>query len=167
MKIKKILLKTIFFLPFYILVVLLYNVIIYDFVFGFNIVITALVLSLITVYINVFDYDKFNGISPQDYLESKHKTEVEYSEEKWHDCKRLDSNFPHLKMEAKDYSRESLQYKIHFNILIGQLNSILEFQRLNGKIIISIEKQLIPVLPDRGVNLKIIRKVEKELLAID
>lgn len=162
-KIKKGFLKTIFFFPFYLLVILLYNFIFYDFEFGYNLAVTAIILSIITVFINVFDYDKFNGIASEDYLESKHKTRVQCSDDLWYLCKQLDSHLPNLKMEAIQYNRELIQYKIHFNILIGQLNSILEFKKVHGHITIRIEKQFINVLPDRGVNLKIIRRVENKL----
>lgn len=152
-----------FFLPFYLLVVIIYNLIIYDFDFGYNLAITALILSVITVFVNVFDYDKFSGITPQDYLESRHKTQIQFSDELWDKCKQLEYYLPEIKMEAVEYGRENIQYKIHFNIMIGQLNSILDFKKVNDCILISIEKQFINVLPDRGVNLKIIRRVENKL----
>lgn len=164
-KIKKVFLKTLFFFPFYLLVILLYTFIFYDFELGYHLVIIALILSIITVFVNLLDYNKFNDIATKDYLESKHKTRVRVSDQLWDFCKQLESYLPNLKMEAIEYGRENIQYKIHFNILIGQLNSILEFRKSDDHILISIKKQFITVLPDQGVNLKIIRRVESILLS--
>jgi hypothetical protein len=144
-------------------VVLLYNVVFYHSVFGYYLILIPFILSGITIYVNVIDYNKFNELSTEDYLESKHKASVNYTDEVWNICKRFDKHLPNSKTEAIKYTKGTIQYKIQFNILIGQLNSILEFEHINDKININIKKQYISVLPDRGVNLRIIKQTEKKL----
>jgi len=56
--------------------------------------------------------------------------------------KHLQHHLLNLKMEAIGYEREFIRYKIHFNFLIGQLNSILEFKKTKDHIEINIEKNL-------------------------
>jgi hypothetical protein len=163
MKIRKILTKTLLFFPFYSIVVFIYNFVFYRDGFSLEILLIPFLLSVFTIYFNVFDYDKFNDLPTKEYLESKHTTTVKYSEEAWNICKRYDIHLVNYNAEAIQFSKDVIEFKIKFNILIGQLNSILAFKHRNDKIEISIKKQYITFLPDRGVNLKIIRQVEKKL----
>lgn len=167
MKIKKIFLKTIFYFPFYLSIVLIYHVIFYQPFSSYDFIIIPFILSAMTIYINVFDYDKFNEISKVDYLESKHQTKVNYSDELCDTCKHLDKQLPNLKTEVIEYTKERIQYKIHYNILIGQFNSILELKKTNDFIEINIKKQFLGFLPDRGVNLRIIRQLERKFKSLE
>ena len=163
MKIRKILTKTLLFFPFYSIVVLIYNFVFYHADFSLEILLIPFLLSIFTIYINTLDYNKFNDLPPKEYLESRHTTTVKYSEEAWNICKRYDIHLVNYNAEAIEYSKDEIEYKIKFDILIGQLNSILKFKHRNDKIEISIEKQYITFLPDRGVNFKIIRQARKKL----
>jgi hypothetical protein len=163
MKIRKIFTKTLFFFPFYLIVVLLYNVVFYQTDFDLELLVIPFLLSVFTIYINVLDYDKFNDIAPEDYLESSHTSSVKFSEDAWKICKNFDAHLVSHSSVATEYSKNVVEYTIKFNILIGQLNSILKFKRHEDNIEIKINKQYISVLPDRGVNLKIIRQVENKL----
>ena len=163
MKVKKAILKTILYMPFYLAVVAFYHLVYYQTVIDRDIIIVPVLLSILTVYINIFEYDKYNDLPPGDYLESRHQKHVEYSDEAWMACKHFNTHLVSYDADVLEYSKDEIEYKIKFNILIGQLNSILAFKHRNDKIEISIKKQYITFLPDRGVNLKIIRQVEKKL----
>lgn len=165
MNIKKIIQKSIFFAPFYFGIIIIYNLILennlsFDFMF-----LISIVVSVITVLSNIFDYDYYNSMSPNDYLESMHNLSIEYDKEKWNELSKLKKINTHNLKLIKETELE-LKYSITFNILKGQLNSILTFNHFENKILIQIKKIPISFLPDKARNYKIIRKIVYDLKTI-
>ncbi|GGG35149.1 hypothetical protein GCM10011414_00690 [Croceivirga lutea] len=162
MKFKKIFTKSLFFVPCYIILVVLFNWIFkknFDPVFLFLIVIVA---SIITTLSNVFDYDYFNDIEPKDYLESRHKTSIDYDKSKWKKLENLENIIPY-KQKLIDKTDTRMEYLITFNFLKGQLNTALIFTHNNNKIDILIEKKPFSFLPDKSRNYRIIRRIMNKL----
>lgn len=158
MNIKKIILKSIYFTPLYFLLI-----IILDFVFKKNlslgaIILMSIIISVFTIVSNVFDYNYYNDIVSNDYLESNHSTEIEYSVEKWESLRQLDKIDSKITKRIKE-SETEIEYLIVFNIIKGQLNSKLNFKIEGNKILIEIKKVPISFLPDKANNYKILRRL--------
>jgi len=162
MNIKKIIQKSIFFTPFYFGIVILYNLVLKKNMSIEFTILVSIVVSVITVLSNIFDYDYYNSITSNDYLESRHNMSIEYNMRKWNELSKLKKVNTHNLKLTKETESE-LEYSITFNLLKGQLNSILTFNHFEDKILIEIKKTPITFLPDKARNYKIIRKIIYDL----
>lgn len=158
MKIKKIVLKSIYFTPLYFLLIVILDFVIENNLSLRAIILISIVISVCTVISNIFDYDYYNDIDSNDYLESNHVAEVEYSIEKWRSFKQLDKIDSKITKRIKEAETE-IEYLIVFNLIRGQLNSKLNFKHQGNRILIEIKKVPISFLPDKANNYKILKKL--------
>jgi len=105
---------------------------------------------------HLFDYEKFNEISYEDFLESKHTLELEYSKENWDQFYEMIKN-PLLDLEIIESTENKL--KVQFERKFS--DSILTINKTPDAIIISIEKKFFSFLPDRAENYRTIQKFAK------
>lgn len=65
-------------------------------------VLVSIIISVITVLYNIFDYDYYNSITSNDYLESNHNMSIEYDTRKWSELSKLKKvNTHNLKLTKK------------------------------------------------------------------
>lgn len=155
---KKIIIKSIYYLPFYLIIIILINFAFEKNISPVLIIVGALFASLIKVISNVFDYDFYNDISKKDYLESKHHFEIMYSLERWNYLKNIVKIDSH-KLDIKTKTESLLEYSVSFNSFKIIMNSVLTIRNDKNKIFLDIKKTPISFLPDKAKNYKLLRKI--------
>ena len=155
---KKILLKISFIFPFYFLLIYLVSSISENSWAWTSMVITALVISSIQIFSNIFDYDYYNTIEPKDYLESKHHFQSNYSTEKWMKIQNLESVHNH-KLKKIENTDQFIKYEL----ILTKMNSTITFQRNGDLIELYIQKKFFSFLPDKAVNYKSLKKLLLEI----
>jgi hypothetical protein len=154
-KTKKFLLKSIYLFPIGFLIWFLSS--------GFEIddigisIISGVIFSLLVIFWNLFEYEKFNGIIDNDFLESKHFKSLENNSENWN---RIKSQ---LKMQVMDFRkiRETDSF-VEYEISQKLSNSILRVEKGNELILLKIKRKYLNFIPDMAKNYKIINKLVKE-----
>ncbi|TDS17042.1 hypothetical protein DFQ03_1532 [Maribacter caenipelagi] len=119
-------------------------------------IIISFMTSFGIVFWQLFDYEKYNEISYEDFLESKHSLSLENSEENWDQFNEMIKN-PLLELEIIERTDEMLK------VLIARkfIDSILTVRKTKDAIIVNIEKKFFSFLPDRAENYRTIQKLAK------
>lgn len=104
----------------------------------------------------LFDYEKFNEIAYEDFLESKHSLKLENTKENWDQFYEMIKN-PLLDLEIIENTENKL--KVQFERKFS--DSILTMNKTPDAIIVSIEKKFFSFLPDRAENYRTIQKFAK------
>lgn len=122
--------------------------------------VAALVLSVVIVFFNLFDYEKYDNMIDADFLESKHDVHIEYSASNWEIVNDIvASNF---NSKVKEQSDRVIKLQIERKIL----DSELVITRTDNQILIGIKKKFISFLPDNAENYKTIKRLEKRIKTI-
>ena len=104
----------------------------------------------------LFDYEKFNNMSYEDFLESKHSLSFENSEENWLQFNEMIKN-PLVELEIIEKKENVLKVQIERKFS----DSILTVNRTPDAILVNIEKKFFSFLPDRAENYRILQKMVK------
>jgi len=155
----KIVLKTIYLVPFYLAILILYNFILNIELPLFVIIVAPIIAAGAKVFSNLFDYNYYNDMDEKDYLESNHSTTIEYNNEKWQQLKSF-TKVQNFEMHMTSETETQLFYTVTFNILKAEINSELSFTKIDEKIKVNIKKKVFTFLPDKTKNYQIIRKIE-------
>ena len=155
-KTKKFLLKSIYLMPFFILIWMLTS--------GFDLdklvssIIAGLILSILVIFWNLFEYEKFNDIIANDFLESQHSELLENNSENWN---RIKSQ---LKIQVGNFRKiRETENLIEYEIIQKITNSILRAERKNEQILVEIKKRHLNFIPDMAENYRIINKLMKRI----
>lgn len=118
--------------------------------------IAGIVLSALVIFWNLFEYEKFNDIIANDFLESQHSKLIDNNTENWG---RLKSQ---LKMQIGNFRRiKETETLIEYEINQKITNSILRAERKNEQIVVEIKRKYLNFIPDMGKNYRIINKLLK------
>lgn len=123
-------------------------------------VVASLILSLLMVFYNLFDYEKYDGMLNEDFLESGHSIRIENSDSHWkiiYDI--VESNFS---WELKERNDKLIKLRIERKVL----DSELIITRVDHQILIEIKKKHLPFFPDRAENYRTIKRLEKRIKTI-
>jgi len=124
-------------------------------------IVAGLVISFGIVFWQLFDYEKFNDIKYEDFLESKHKLSFENTAENWEKIEdMLKTPFANLKVIKKNESFLKVKIERRFQ------NSILIIQKIEEEIIVEIEKEFLTFLPDNADNYRTIKNISKGIKAV-
>lgn len=133
-------------------------------IYGFNInnwippIIAGLIISFGIIFLNLFDYEKYNDINTVDFLESKHKITTENTNKNWEQINKIiQSQLIKLKVLEKSETVIKLQIERRF------LDSILIIKRTQKEISLKIERKYFNFLPDNAENYRTLKKIEKEI----
>ena len=111
------------------------------------------------VFWNLFDYEKFNGIELNDFLESSHNLSIENSNENWNRIIDLTEQSI-MKLKTLEKSKTILKIEIPRKIF----DSIFIAERSKNEITLKIEKKgILKFLPDNAENYRTLQKIGKEL----
>jgi hypothetical protein len=119
-------------------------------------IISSFMMSFFIVFWQLFDYEKYNDISYEDFLESKHSLSLENSEENWVNFNEMIKN-PLLELKIIERTDDILKVQIARKFI----DSILTVNRTPDAIIVNIEKKLFSSLPDRAENYRTLQKLAK------
>lgn len=117
----------------------------------------GIVVGLLITFWNFFEYEKFNKISEQDFLESQHVIFIDNNMDNWTRLNdRLQLQIAKIKI-----------VKITENLIECQIeqritDSILKIEKHNNSIKLTIRKKYIGFLPDMAENYKVLGKLMKE-----
>jgi uncharacterized FlaG/YvyC family protein len=117
----------------------------------------GIIIALFIVFWNLFEYEKFNEIVYNDFLESRHSALIENTEENWSNLKnKLNLQISKIK---KIYETDTqIEYQIDQKIA----DSILKIEKKDDKIVVNIRRKHLNFIPDMAENYKILRKLIKE-----
>ena len=116
-------------------------------------------LAFGTVFWNLFDYEKFNGMEITDFLESSHKLNIENSDENWNRIVDLTEKSL-IKYKVLEKSDSVLKIEIPRKLF----DSILTAEKKENAISLKIEKKgILKFLPDNAENYATIQTVGTEL----
>lgn len=120
----------------------------------------GIIIALLIVFWNLFEYEKFNEIVYNDFLESQHSALIENTEENWNNLK--DKLNLQISKTKKIYETDTqIEYQIDQKIA----DSILKIEKKNDKIEVNIRRKHLNFIPDMAENYKILRKLIKENVA--
>jgi len=119
-------------------------------------IISSFMISFGIVFWQLFDYEKYNQISYEDFLESKHSLSLENSEENWGQFNEMVKN-PLLELKIIEKTDNILKVQIGRKFI----DSILTVNRTTDIIIVDIERKFFSFLPDRAENYRTIQKFAK------
>ena len=146
--------KSIYLMPFFVLI--------WMFASGFDLdelvssIIAGIILSALAIFWNLFEYEKFNDIIANDFLESRHSKILDNNSENWI---RLKSQ---LKIQVGNFRRiRETENLIEYEINQKITNSILRAERKNGQILVEIKRKYLNFIPDMAENYRIINKLLK------
>ncbi|KJJ37294.1 hypothetical protein [Aequorivita vladivostokensis] len=154
-KTKKFLIKSIYLLPLGFFLWMLPN--------GFNTsdigisIVAGLIIALLIVFWNLFEYEKFNEILYNDFLESQHSVSIKNTEENWNDLKNK-LNLQIAKIKKIRESENHIEYQIDQKIT----DSILRIEKKNDNILVNIKRKHLNFIPDMAENYGILKKLIKE-----
>lgn len=117
----------------------------------------GIIIALLIVFWNLFEYEKFNEIVYNDFLESQHSALIENTEENWSNLKTK-LNLQISKINKIYETDTQLEYQIDQKIS----DSLLRIERKNDKIVLHIRRKHLNFIPDMAENYKILRKLIKE-----
>jgi hypothetical protein len=155
-KISKIIGKTIVLLPFGLSFWILIN--------GFDLnnwglpVIAGFVISFGIVFLNLFDYEKYDDMDKVDFLESKHILEIEINSKNWNSINEMIET-PFVKLKVLEKTENNIKVQIHGKIL----DSILTAKKSQNEILVEIENKYLNFIPDKAHNYAILKKIETGL----
>ncbi|AZQ57286.1 hypothetical protein EJ994_00115 [Maribacter sp. MJ134] len=111
------------------------------------------------IFWNLFDYEKFNGMEMTDFLESRHKLNMENSDENWNQITDLTEKSI-IKLKVLEKSKNFLKIEIPRKLF----HSILTAEKTENGITLKIQKKgILKFLPDNAENYYTIQKFEKEI----
>ncbi len=113
-------------------------------------------MSFFIVFWQLFDYEKYNEISYEDFLESKHSLRLKNSDENWLQFEEMIKN-PLLNLKVIEKTEDTLKVQIERKFI----DSILTVNRAPDAIIVNIEKKFYSSLPDRAENYRTLQKLAK------
>ncbi len=116
-------------------------------------------LAFGTIFWNLFDYEKFQGMELNDFLESRHKLIVENSNENWNRIVDLTEKSL-IKLKVLEKSNHTLKIEIPRKFF----DSILTVEKIENGISLKIEKKgILKYLPDNAQNYATIQMIETEI----
>lgn len=119
----------------------------------------GIILSGVLIFINVFDYDKYDELTIADYLESKHKISFDFDPVVWSRIRNVFSN--QLDLDAKmiddDGDRITVLLKTNF------LRPMLTAERTSTKIRLGIQYRYLKFIPDNARNYRIVKRLERKI----
>jgi len=111
------------------------------------------------VFWNLFDYEKFNGMKPMDFLESSHKLNVQNNNENWNRITDLIKQSI-IKLKVIEKSENNLKIEVPRKVF----DSILTAERTENEITLRIQKKgILKFLPDNAKNYRTLQKIDQEL----
>lgn len=116
------------------------------------------VISFGIVFWNIFDYEKYEDMELEDFLESKHRLRVKNCKENWERIEEMiKKSFVRLKVltQTKDTIKAQVSGKL--------IPSILTVSKTEKGIIIGIEKKYLKSIPDKAGNYRILRLIKSNL----
>lgn len=117
-------------------------------------VIAGYAISLIIVFWQLFDYEKYNNLIYVDFLESKHSLRIDNTQENWKKINQMIKNpFTDLKILEKTESCLRIQIKNRF------IDSILNIDKTGKDIQIDIKKKFLGFLPDNARNYQTLNRI--------
>ncbi|EMQ93879.1 glycine cleavage system aminomethyltransferase T [Xanthomarina gelatinilytica] len=120
-------------------------------------IVAGLIIALLIVFWNLFEYEKFNEILYNDFLESQHSVSIKNTEENWNDLKNK-LNLQIAKIKKIRESENHIEYQIDQKIT----DSILRIEKKNDNIIVTIKRKHLNFIPDMAENYGILKKLIKE-----
>ena len=116
-------------------------------------------LAFGTIFWNLFDYEKFDGMDINDFLESRHKLMIENSDENWNRIIDLTEKSI-IKLKVLEKSNSTLKIDIPRKLF----DSILTVEKTDNGIALKIEKKgVLKFLPDNAENYSTLRTIGKEI----
>ena len=123
-----------------------------------SLIISSLVISVGYIFWNWFDYEKFNALEMNDFLECKHEAIIKnLAFDQNQIMTQIELLIP--KFKILNQSNQSIEIEIENKIF----NSILHIEKSKNHVKITIRRKFFNLLPDFAKNLKIIYQIEKSL----
>lgn len=124
-------------------------------------IISILLSSMVSfglIFWNLFDYEKFDTISLEDFLESTHIVRFNSNDENWNAINEiLKSQF--VNIGTKKFQECFIEIEIEQKLT----NSVLTVERTTKEILLKIEQKKYSFLPDNAKNYRIITNIEKKI----
>lgn len=158
-KSRKFLLKTVYFFPFGFLIWMMPN--------GFQMsllgisFIAGIAIALFFVFWNLFEYEKFDEIHVDDFLESQHTVLIDCNDANWNRVKKI-HNFQDTKVERISTSESFIEYQIDQRII----DSVLQVEKVNDKIKMTIKRKYFGHLLDMAGNYRTLKKIVNQQFSI-
>lgn len=155
-KTKKIILKSIYLLPFGFLFWMLFSR--FDSSEVRVSIVAGIIVSLFVVFWNIFEYERFNDIKAIDFLESQHVIFIENNADNWNRLKEV-FNLQIANVKKTKETENLIEYQIYQRIT----DSILRIEIVNDKIRLNIRRKYFNFIPDMAKNYKLISKVSNTI----
>lgn len=110
----------------------------------------GVVITTYFILVNVNDYNSFDAISSEDYLESHHQYKFNYDPDIWDEFNAL-------------IEKQFTSYKVYRNradeIVVKVENSIVKMEHRNDELILSVERGSFDFIPDRASNYQMLNRI--------
>ena len=113
-------------------------------------------IAALIVFLHVFDYEKFDDIKTEDFLESKHSFYIDYSERNWSQIREV----------LKSQFIQVVNFKESDGFIFIQIdkrffNSVLIVEKIDQKINLRIKRKNFNFFPDNADNYRTIKTLIK------
>ena len=113
-------------------------------------------IAALIVFLHVFDYEKFDDMKTEDFLESKHSLHIDYSEKNWNKIRDV----------LKSQFIQVVNFKESDGFIFMQIdkrffNSIIIIEKIDQKINLRIKRKNFNFFPDNAENYRTIKTLIK------
>lgn len=122
----------------------------------------GIILTGLLIFVNVFDYDKYDELEMSDYLESKHEITFDFEPAAWARIQNIFSSQLDINAKLTDSDEERMKVSLNSNILRPEVTA----ERISDKIRLSIQYRYLKFIPDNARNYQTIKRLEKKIKTI-
>jgi len=119
----------------------------------------AIILSVLLIFVNVFDYDRYDELKIADYLESKHEITFNFDPTVWAKIRNIFSNQLDFHAKLTDDHEDFIKVSLHSNLLKPEITAT----RAADKIRLRIEYRYLKFIPDNTRNYRTLKRLEKKI----
>lgn len=114
----------------------------------------GVVITTYFIIINVNEYNSFDDISSEDYLESRHVYKFRYDPVIWDEFNTL---------LEKQFTNHKIYKNRPSEVVVKVENSIVKMKHHNDELMLSVERNSFDFIPDRANNYQMLRRIVSAL----
>lgn len=130
---------------------------------GFNsygtAIIFGIVLAGLLIFVNVFDYDKYDKLKTADYLESKHETTLDYEPAVWARIRSIFSDQLDIDAKVTEDNKDRIKVSLNSSLLKPEVIA----ERASDKIRLSIQYRYLKFVPDNAKNYRTLTRLKNKI----
>ncbi len=119
----------------------------------------GIILAGLLIFMNLFDYDKYDELKTADYLESNHETTLDYEPAVWTRIRSIFSDQLDIDAKVTEDYKDRIKVSLNSNILKPEVIA----ERASDKIRLRIQYRYLKFIPDNARNYRTLKRLEKKI----